>query len=187
MCYSITTVACLEPQAIAMFTISLWVTCKFIATFVIGSWVMCRCRSLGNPNANRYKNYKRCDNLRREDNNIYFADRFWWEDNHIFVFWIIWFCRNPTTKCFFFPTTLYTKYAEIELSRKKVLPLYLDSVIRQSVLFCLFLNTYTLYISIATTNNGPVGTLERETRIGPPYPNARCKRRLKLGGFSEQP
>ena len=30
-----------------------------------------------------------------------------------------------------------------------------------------------------------MGTLERETRIGPSYPHARRKRRLKLGGFSE--
>ena len=35
-----------------------------------------RCRSLWNPNAGRYENYKRCDNLRREDNNIHFADSF---------------------------------------------------------------------------------------------------------------
>ena len=35
------------------------------------------------------------------------------------------------------------------------------------------------------TYNAPVETLGFKTSIGPPYPHARRKRRLKWGGFSE--
>ena len=84
ICHSITRVTCFELRAFATLAIGLWAMCK-LSTIVceyLRHWRSVRercvewCRSLWNPNAGRYENYKRCDDLRPEDNNIDFADNF---------------------------------------------------------------------------------------------------------------
>ena len=47
-------------------------------------------------------------------------------------------------------------------------------------------NDYEAFVFIFLLCLSPLGTLGFKTRIGPPYPHARRKRRLKLGGFSEK-